>query len=85
VAVDHLLQVDAADAFERSDKEGIHGDQITAMTGFDVPFSESGTELFQNSDVLVRQLETAFGTPAPDAAAIAVLSSGYSCSTRPAS
>ena len=57
VAVDGGLGVDASDALEMSDVEGVDGKQRAGVGGIDVTFAELGIEAFKESDLLVGELD----------------------------
>ena len=60
MAVDGGLCVDAPDALEVADMEGVHGEQRTGVRGFDVAFAELGVEAFEQADLLVGEFDGAF-------------------------
>jgi len=62
VAVDSGLEVDSSHPFERSHVEGIHCYQIGGMLGLDMALPELGTESFQETDLLVSEVDF----PLPD-------------------
>lgn len=57
VAVDDRLQVDAPDALDGADEEGIHRHQVSGVLGLDVAFAELGAEPFQGPHLFVREVE----------------------------
>src|SRR5512146_1835442 len=57
IAVDNRLQIHLADTLQGADKERIHGHQITRMPGFDMSLSKLRAETFQESDLIVGELE----------------------------
>ena len=61
-AVDHGLDVDLADAFQRAREEGVHGHKFACSVDLDVPLTVLGIEALQRLDLLVGQLDL----PLPD-------------------
>ena len=57
VAVDGGLGVDASDALEVSDVEGVDGKQRAGVGGIDMAFAELGIEAFKEPDLLVGELD----------------------------
>jgi len=60
VAVDGGLGVDASDALEVADVEGVDGKQRAGVGGVDMAFAELGIEAFKEPDLLVGELDGAF-------------------------
>jgi len=60
VAVDGGLGVDAADAFEVADVEGVHGEQRAGVRSLDVAVAELRIEAFEQADLLIGELDRAF-------------------------
>lgn len=56
-AVDHGLQVDLADSLERTDEEGVDGDQFAGVMDFDMSFAELRAEAFQVANLIFGQLD----------------------------
>lgn len=84
VAVEYSLEIDLADALERTDEERVDRDEFAGVVHLDLTLAELGAEAFKQSHLLIGQLEGGFAmrlfepqqavvlreqiVPAPDAA-----------------
>jgi hypothetical protein len=59
--IDGRLQVDAPHALERADEEGVHDDQLAGAVNLDLALAELRAEAFKQADLLVAELDLAFG------------------------
>ena len=61
MAIEHRLQIDPANALQRADEEGVHGDKFPGLGGLDMSLSEFGTEALEQADLRVAELEATLG------------------------
>lgn len=70
MAVDGRLHVYLADPLERTDEEGVDGDETSGMFGLNMTLAELGREAFEQLDLLVGKADRPHGrlSPAGDGA-----------------
>ena len=68
MAVDGRLHVYLADSLERTDEEGIDGDETSGMFGLNMTLAEFGREAFEQLDLLVGKADRPSLSPAREGA-----------------
>ena len=64
MGVDHGVQVDPADAFQRAHHEGVGREQLARPRALDVALAEAGVELLEEGRLLGGELDGPLGVPA---------------------